>query len=92
MIGTVQGDVHEIGKQIVSAMLSGAGFRVHDLGTDVTGEQLVEKVRQLQPDIVARFSLYHHNQHASARDRHRALDEAGLRDESEISYRRRFSE
>jgi len=53
VIGTVEGDVHEIGKRIVCAMLSGAGYRVHDLGTDVTAEQFVAKVRELHPDIVA---------------------------------------
>jgi methanogenic corrinoid protein MtbC1 len=53
VIGTVEGDVHEIGKRIVCALLSGAGFRVHDLGTDVTAEQFVAKVRELHPEIVA---------------------------------------
>jgi methanogenic corrinoid protein MtbC1 len=53
IIGTVEGDVHEIGKRIVCAMLSGAGYRVYDLGTEVTAEQFVDKVRELNPDIVA---------------------------------------
>jgi len=53
IIGTVEGDVHEIGKRIVCAMLSGAGYRVHDLGTNVTAEQFVAKVRELNPEIVA---------------------------------------
>jgi methanogenic corrinoid protein MtbC1 len=78
VIGAVEGDVHEIGKQIVSAMLSGAGFRVHDLGTDVTGEQFVEKIRELQPDVVA-ASAYITTTCQRLPDISAALEEAGLR-------------
>jgi len=53
VIGAVEGDVHEIGKRIVGAMLSGAGFHVHDLGADVSADLFIDKVRELRPDIVA---------------------------------------
>jgi len=80
IIGAVEGDVHEIGKRIVCAMLSGAGYRVHDLGTDVTGEQFVAKVREFQPDIVA-ASAYITTTSMRLPEIATALDEAGLRDE-----------
>jgi 5-methyltetrahydrofolate--homocysteine methyltransferase len=78
VIGAVEGDVHEIGKRIVSAMLSGAGFRVHDLGVDVTGEQFVAKVRELQPDVIA-ASAYITTTCQRLPEIAAALEEAGLR-------------
>lgn len=53
VIGVVEGDVHDIGKNIVAAMLRGAGFEVHDLGIDVPAESFVKKAREVKPDIVA---------------------------------------
>jgi methanogenic corrinoid protein MtbC1 len=79
VIGTVEGDVHEIGKRIVCAMLSGAGYRVHDLGIDVTAEQFVAKVRELHPDIVA-ASAYITTTCQRLPAIAIALREAGLRD------------
>lgn len=52
VLGTVQGDIHDIGKNIFKSMAISAGFDVHDLGVDVPAEEFVEKVRQLKPDIV----------------------------------------
>ena len=49
VMGTVQGDLHDIGKNLVSMMLEGAGFEVIDLGTDVSAEQYVAAVREHQP-------------------------------------------
>jgi len=58
VIGTVEGDVHDVGKNIVTMMLQGAGFKVHDLGIDVPPEKFVEAVKKYQPDILALSALY----------------------------------
>lgn len=57
IIGTVAGDLHDIGKNLVGLMLEGAGFQVIDLGTDVKPEQFVEAVQQHQPDIIGMSAL-----------------------------------
>lgn len=57
LIGTVEGDIHDIGKSIVSTMLSASGFEVVDLGIDVPTNLFVEKVKELKPDIVAMSAL-----------------------------------
>jgi len=57
VIGTVQGDLHDIGKNLVAALLEGGGFQVHDLGVDVPATRFVEAVRQKAPDIVALSAL-----------------------------------
>lgn len=57
VIGTVKGDVHDIGKNIVITLLIAAGFEVHDLGVDVTKERFVEKVKEVNPDIVGMSAL-----------------------------------
>jgi len=57
LIGTVKGDIHDIGKNIVVSLLSGAGFKVYDLGVDVSAEIFVEQVRKNKPDIVAMSAL-----------------------------------
>lgn len=56
-IGTVQGDLHDIGKNLVSTMLSSAGFEIHDLGVDVPPEKFVEVVKNDTPRIVAMSCL-----------------------------------
>ncbi|TFF88730.1 MAG: cobalamin-binding protein [Promethearchaeota archaeon] len=57
VFGTIKGDVHDIGKTIVSAFLIGAGFIVHDLGVEVTSEQFIESVKEKEADIVALSTL-----------------------------------
>ena len=57
LIGTVEGDVHDIGKNIVAIMLEGAGFTVVDLGYDVPVMTFVERAVEVNPDIVAMSSL-----------------------------------
>ncbi len=56
-IGTVKGDLHDIGKNLVAAMLEGGGFEVIDLGVNVTPEQFVEAVREGKAQIVAMSAL-----------------------------------
>jgi 5-methyltetrahydrofolate--homocysteine methyltransferase len=57
VLGTVQGDLHDIGKDLVGMMLEGAGFEVIDLGIEVGSEQFVESVREYRPDIVGMSAL-----------------------------------
>ncbi len=57
MIGTVQGDLHDIGKNLVCMMLKGAGFEVIDLGVDVSPDKFVEKVKENTPRIVGLSAL-----------------------------------
>jgi 5-methyltetrahydrofolate--homocysteine methyltransferase len=57
VIGTVSGDLHDIGKNLVGMMLEGAGFEVIDLGTDVKPEAYISAVREHKPNIVAMSAL-----------------------------------
>ncbi len=57
LIGTVKGDIHDIGKNLVTMMLEGAGFSVHDLGVNLSVEKLISKVERLKPDILALSAL-----------------------------------
>jgi 5-methyltetrahydrofolate--homocysteine methyltransferase len=57
IIGTVKGDLHDIGKNLVAMMLESAGLEVTDLGVDVPPEVFVENIVKLQPDIVAMSAL-----------------------------------
>lgn len=57
VIGTVAGDIHDIGKNIVRAMLTAAGFEVHDLGKDVPVEDFLAKVKETNADILAASAL-----------------------------------
>jgi 5-methyltetrahydrofolate--homocysteine methyltransferase len=57
VIGTVKGDLHDIGKNLVGMMLEGAGFEVVDLGTDVSAEKFVSAVIEHRPDIIACSAL-----------------------------------
>ncbi len=57
VIGTVRGDLHDIGKNLVALMLEGEGYEIIDLGTDVPAENFVEAVKNQKPDIVALSAL-----------------------------------
>ena len=57
LIGTVKGDLHDIGKNIVVMLLEGAGFEVVDLGVDLSVEQVVKKVAELKPQILGLSAL-----------------------------------
>lgn len=77
--GTVQGDVHDLGKNLVGMMLEGAGFQVQDLGADVAPERFVEAVREGRTEIVALSALMTTTMPAMKRTIE-ALEEAGVRD------------
>lgn len=57
IIGTVQGDLHDLGKNLVISMLTSAGLKLHDLGTDVSPSTFVEKAEELKPDMVCMSAL-----------------------------------
>ena len=57
VIGTVKGDLHDIGKNLVAMMLEGAGFEIVDLGTDVSADKFVAAAREHQADLVAMSAL-----------------------------------
>jgi 5-methyltetrahydrofolate--homocysteine methyltransferase len=80
VMGTVKGDVHDIGKNLVNIMLEGAGFQVWDLGVNVAPEVFVEKVREHQPDIVG-FSAFLTTTMPMFKANINALEKAGIRDE-----------
>ena len=57
VLGTVKGDIHAIGKNLVGIMLRGSGFQVHDLGVDVSAERFVQAVEEHRPDVVGMSAL-----------------------------------
>ena len=83
VIGTVKGDLHDIGKNLVSMMLEGAGFEITDLGTDVSPEKFVEAVKEKQAQVVG-FSALLTTTMTMMKNNIEALKEAGLRDQVKI--------
>ncbi|MCW4035736.1 MAG: corrinoid protein [Candidatus Bathyarchaeota archaeon] len=83
LIGTVEGDIHSIGKKIVATMLRSAGFEVIDLGVDVPTLTIVEKVKELKPDIVGLSALMTTTM-TKQREVIEALEGAGLRGEVKV--------
>lgn len=57
VIGTVEGDLHDIGKNIVASMVEASGFEVHDLGVDVTADHFLTEAREVSADVVAMSAL-----------------------------------
>jgi methylmalonyl-CoA mutase cobalamin-binding domain/chain len=80
VMGTVKGDVHDIGKNLVNIMLEGAGFTVIDLGVNVAPEKFVEQVVEHKPDIVG-FSAFLTTTMPMFKANMNALQKSGLRDE-----------
>lgn len=83
VIGTVKGDLHDIGKNLVASMLEGCGFEVINLGVDISDSQFVEAVQQYNPQIVCLSALLTTtmNYMQNVID---ALKEAGLRDRVKV--------
>jgi methylmalonyl-CoA mutase cobalamin-binding domain/chain len=79
VIGTVKGDVHDIGKNLVNIMFEGAGFQVIDLGVQVSPEKFVDAVKVHKPDIVG-FSAFLTTTMPMFKANINALTKAGLRD------------
>jgi 5-methyltetrahydrofolate--homocysteine methyltransferase len=83
VIGTVQGDIHDIGKNLVAMMLEGAGFEVADVGIDVPPEDFVKAVEEKKPQVVGLSALLT-NTMPAVKMTIDALQEAGLRDQVKI--------
>ena len=83
VIGTVKGDVHDIGKNIVAIMLKGSGFTVHDLGVDVPAERFVEAVQEHRPDVIGLSALLTTTM-PEMKTVIEALENAGVRDQVKV--------
>ena len=83
LIGTVKGDLHDIGKNLVSMMMEGAGFMITDLGVDVTPERFAQKAQEVEPDIIAMSALLSTTM-PSMLQTIEALNAAGVRDKVKV--------
>jgi len=83
ILGTVEGDVHDIGKSLVEATLIANGFEVIDLGIDVPAETFMEKVRELKPDVLGLSALLSTTR-AEQGNVIEALKKIGLRDRVKV--------
>jgi len=83
LIGTVKGDLHDIGKNLVSMMMEGAGFTVTDLGVDVPPDKFVQKAQEVEPGIVAMSALLSTTMPAMPQTIE-ALQKAGIRDRVKV--------
>jgi 5-methyltetrahydrofolate--homocysteine methyltransferase len=83
LLGTVKGDLHDIGKNLVGMMCEGAGFEVEDIGKDVAPEAFVEAVRTFEPDILGMSALLTTTMRAME-STIKVLEEAGVRDSVKV--------
>lgn len=83
LLGTVKGDLHDIGKNLVGMMCEGAGFEVKDLGIDVAPEVFVDAVKEFKPEIVGMSALLTTTM-PMMEQTIKALEEAGVRDSVKI--------
>jgi 5-methyltetrahydrofolate--homocysteine methyltransferase len=83
LLGTVKGDLHDIGKNLVGMMCEGAGFEVKDLGRDVAPEAFVQAVKEFEPDILGMSALLTTTMRTMEHTI-RALEEAGVRDRVKV--------
>ena len=83
LLGTVKGDLHDIGKNLVGMMCEGAGFEVKDIGKDVDPEGFLEAIKDFEPDIVGMSALLTTTMRVME-STIKALEEAGLRDKVKV--------
>lgn len=83
LLGTVKGDLHDIGKNLVGMMCEGAGFEVKDLGISVEPDTFVEAVKEFEPDILGMSALLTTTMRSMG-DTIKALEEAGVRDHLKV--------
>jgi corrinoid protein of di/trimethylamine methyltransferase len=83
LLGTVKGDIHEIGKSLVGTMLSANGFKVYDLGVDVPTQKFIDKAKEVQANIVGLSALLTTTMTVQ-KEVIQALTEAGLRDQVKV--------
>jgi 5-methyltetrahydrofolate--homocysteine methyltransferase len=83
VIGTVKGDLHDIGKNLVSMMCEGAGFEVVDIGFDAGPEKFITAIKEHQPEVVGMSAMLTTTMLAMGHTI-KAIEEAGLRDQVKI--------
>jgi 5-methyltetrahydrofolate--homocysteine methyltransferase len=83
LLGTVKGDLHDIGKNLVGMMCEGAGFEVKDIGKDIAPETFVEAVKAYEPDVLGMSALLTTTMRAME-STIKVLEEAGVRDRVKI--------
>lgn len=83
VMGTVKGDIHDIGKNLCNIMLEGAGFEVHDLGVNVPPEKFIDAIKQYQPQAVG-MSAFLTTTMPMFKTNIEAIKEAGLRDQVKV--------
>ncbi len=83
VMGTVAGDIHDVGKKLCDVMLEGAGFEVIDLGINVPGERFVDVIREFHPDVVGMSAFLTTTALEFSRNIE-LIEEAGLRDQVKI--------
>jgi len=83
LLGTVKGDMHDIGKNLVGMMCEGAGFEVKDIGKDIDPDAFVQAIRDYKPDIVGMSALLTTTMRSMGHTI-KAMEEAGLRDQVKV--------
>jgi 5-methyltetrahydrofolate--homocysteine methyltransferase len=83
VLGTVKGDLHDIGKNLVGIMMEGAGMKVYDVGVDISPEKFVEAVKENKPQFVGMSALLTTTM-PGMRETLEALEEAGLRGDVKV--------
>jgi len=83
VLATVHGDIHDLGKNILSVLLRAQGFEVHDLGVDVSPAKIVETVKEVQPDFVG-FSALITTSFPAMKETAQMLEAAGLKKEIKL--------
>ena len=82
-LGTVQGDLHDIGKNLVGIMLEGAGFAIYDMGTDVSPEQVIEVIKTERVDLIGLSALLTTTM-PMMETTIRSISKAGMRDQVKV--------
>ena len=83
IIGTVKGDLHDIGKNLVAMMMEGAGFEIIDLGIDVSAEKFIQGVKDFKPQIIVMSALLTTTM-VQIRENMKAFNEAGVRKDVKV--------
>jgi 5-methyltetrahydrofolate--homocysteine methyltransferase len=83
LLGTVKGDLHDIGKNLVGMMCEGAGFEIKDLGRDISPEEFIEAIKEFEPDVLGMSALLTTTMRVMGHTIN-VLQEAGVRDRVKI--------
>ena len=83
LLGTVKGDLHDIGKNLVGMMCEGAGFEVKDIGKDIAPEDFVQEIKAYEPDVLGMSALLTTTMRVMGHTI-KALEEAGVRDKVKV--------